>query len=227
MTSQRPTIDSIYYAHGMKLPLSQRVAIFARKRMLTHFTSVMRPTPSTTIVDFGVSEEITDEANALEQHYPYREQITCLGIGTGEAIRQAFPNIKYRSITPNQPLPFATQTFDIAYSNAVFEHLGTDDNRRRALSELLRIAKRVYITVPNAWFPVEHHTGIPLLHFSPALFRRTLSRTQLAYWTDPENMDFMTKSRLRKLCPRNRIFNVVYCGVPLGPFSSNIALWTP
>lgn len=225
--SERPTIDSIYYAHGMKLPLSQRVAILARKRMLAHFVSVMQPAPSTTVVDFGVSEEITDEANILEQYYPYPTRITCLGIGTGDAVLQAFPNIQYRSITPNEPLPFGQHEFDIAFSNAVFEHLGDDENRRRTLRELLRVAKRAYITVPNAWFPIEHHTGIPLLHFSPHLFRRALAHSRFAYWADPRNMDFMTKARLPGLCPPHREFRMAYCGIPLGPFSSNIALWTP
>jgi hypothetical protein len=221
------TTDSIYYAHGMKLPLSQRVAIYARRRMLDHFMQVMRPQPTSTIMDFGVSEEITDEANILEQHYPHPERITCLGIGSGEAIRAAFPKIRYKSIKPHDPLPFGPQEFEIAFSNAVFEHLGNDENRRQTLKNLLTIAKRVYVTVPNRWFPVEHHTGVPLLHYSPLLFRKAVAGTQLDYWADSRHMDFMTRRRLRALCPPDRAFRIAYTGIFLGPLSSNIALWTP
>jgi hypothetical protein len=221
------TSDSIYYAHGMKLPLSQRLAIYARRRMLDHFMRVMHPHPTSTIMDFGVSEEITDEANILEQHYPYPERITCLGIGSGEVIRAAYPKIQYRNIKPHAPLPFGPQEFEIAFSNAVFEHLGSDENRRQTLKNLLTVAKRIYVTVPNRWFPVEHHTGVPLLHYSPPLFRRTVAGTQLNYWADPQNMDFMTRQRLRALCPPDRAFRIEYTGIFLGPLSSNIALWTP
>jgi SAM-dependent methyltransferase len=220
-------VDSIYYAHGMKLPLSQRLAIHARKNMLEHFVAVMRPVSSTTVIDFGVSEEVNDEANILEQYYAFPEQITCAGIGNGDAVRKAFPKVHYRSIRPHEPLPFAEHEFDIAFSNAVFEHLGSDENRQRTLRDLLRVAKRVYLTVPNGWFPVEHHTGIPLLHYVPALFRRVLRHTGLAYWSDPHNMDFMTKRRMLALRPPDRKFETAYCGIRLGPASSNIAIWTP
>jgi hypothetical protein len=178
-------------------------------------------------MDFGVSEEITDEANILEQHYPHPERITCLGIGSGEAIRAAFPKIRYKSIKPHDPLPFGPQEFEIAFSNAVFEHLGNDENRRQTLKNLLTIAKRVYVTVPNRWFPVEHHTGVPLLHYSPLLFRKAVAGTQLDYWADSRHMDFMTRRRLRALCPPDRAFRIAYTGIFLGPLSSNIALWTP
>ena len=33
------------------------------------------------------------------------------------------------------------------------------------MRELCRVAGRVFISVPNRYFPVEHHTAIPLLHF--------------------------------------------------------------
>ncbi len=106
------------------------------------------------------------------------------------------------------------------------EHLGNDQARAKALSELLRVAKRVYITVPNGLFPVEHHTGIPLLHYLPTLFRRVLKGSKLDYWTHPENMDFLNKSRIHAFLPNGIRFHVAFCGLKLGPFSSNIALWS-
>lgn len=139
--------------------------------MLAHFYRVMHPRPSDTILDFGVSEDVTEESNVLERYYPHQAKLTCAGIGDGTAVRSTFPDVNYASIRPGESLPFPTHTFDIAYSNAVFEHLGSDANRLGALLELQRVARRVYLTVPNRWFPVEHHTGIPILHYVPTLFR--------------------------------------------------------
>lgn len=226
MMNGRRNEDAIYYAHGMKLPLAQRVAIFARRRMFKHFLSVMRPAREARILDFGVSEDIAEESNVLERLYEYPENITCLGIGDGTQLRRVFPDVNYVSIIPNQRLPFDDCQFDIATSNAVFEHLGSDANRHEALHEMLRVAKRVYITVPNALFPIEHHSGVPLLHFMPSIFRATLRSSRLDYWTHPENLDFITKRRLIALAAGIRGFNVEYCGLQMGPFSSNIAMWT-
>lgn len=219
-----PDVDSIYYAHGMRVPLSKQVAIYARKRMLAHFTSTMKPVETTTILDFGASEDETEEANILEKHYEWPHRITCAGIGDGSRIKLAHPLVQYRSIRPHAALPFSDKEFDIAYSNAVFEHLGSDAGRAFAFAELLRVAKRVYITVPHGLFPIEHHTGIPLLHWVPPLFRRFVRGTALDFWASPENMDFMSKRRMRKVSALP--LRMEYCGIALGPFSSNIAVWS-
>ena len=62
--------DRIYYVHGGKIPLAVRISLFARDRMYEHFIAVMRPDRESTILDFGVSEDITDESNALERGDP-------------------------------------------------------------------------------------------------------------------------------------------------------------
>ncbi len=217
--------DAIYYAHGMKLPLAQRITVYARKRMYEHFRNAMCPTPATNILDFGVSEHDAEEANVLERLYPHPSKITCAGIGSGAELKKAHPQVSYVSIRAHERLPFADRSFDIAYSNAVFEHLGSDAARKRIWDELNRVGCRVYVTVPNAWFPIEHHTGIPLLHYIPTLFRAVAARTALSFWADPTNLEFLTMARLRALTSE-RHANLAYCGLPLGPLSSNLALWT-
>ena len=42
---------------------------------------------------------------------------------------------------------------------------------------------------------IEHRTGIPLLHFRAGVFRKTLHPTQLSYWTNPRNLEFISKRR--------------------------------
>lgn len=218
-------IDGIYYAHGGKLPLAVRISTFARDRMYAHFMAVMRPDRESTILDFGVSEDITDESNALERKYPFPQQISCAGLGDGGLLKAAFPAVHYVTFREHKRLPFEDKQFTIAYSNAVFEHLGSDADRHAAAVELSRVAHRLYLTVPNRWFPIEHHTGIPLLHFRAGLFRKALRQTGLSYWTDPQNLEFISRRRVARFIPAGTPFKTAYCGLRLGPFSSNLAIW--
>ena len=84
-------------------------------------------------------------------------------------------------------LPFADNTFDLALSNAVIEHVGDEAAQRRLVAEHLRVARHVIITTPNRWFPLETHTNAVLRHWSPAwrarhehVFTRLLSRREFA-----------------------------------------------
>lgn len=208
------------------MPLARRVSVYARRQMFRHFMATMRPKPSDTILDFGVSEHASAEANALEQFYPHLDRITCVGLGDGRSVLAAFPGVKHVHILPSTPLPFTDKSFDFACSNAVLEHVGSDAARAFALNELVRVAHRVHVTVPNRWFPIEHHTALPVLHYCPPLFRAILAHTPMRVWAESSKMDFMSKRRLRLVCPAGGTFCTQWTGIRLGPFSSNIALWT-
>ncbi len=64
-------------------------------------------------------------------------------------------------------MPFADGEFDIGVSNAVVEHVGGADDQRAFIHELCRVSKRVFVTTPNRWFPIEVHTRLPLVHWLP------------------------------------------------------------
>jgi hypothetical protein len=216
--------DTVYYNAVDQLPLAKRVLARARLRIFDLFMRSMEPTSTTTILDIGVSEHENDEANLLEKIYPYKPNITCASIGNGEKIRACYPEVSHVTISPGKPLPFPDRRFDIAYSNAVLEHVGGYEARRSFLSEALRVANSLFIAVPNSWFPVEHHTGIPLLHYWPRIFRKSLKGTSLRFWADPENLEFLTVAKLRDEWPPGAQPQFFYTGISLGPCSSNLAI---
>jgi 2-polyprenyl-3-methyl-5-hydroxy-6-metoxy-1,4-benzoquinol methylase len=77
-----------------------------------------------------------------------------------------FPSI--RCVTASgTDLPFDDDAFDVAFSNAVIEHVGGPEEQRRFVEELCRVAPRVFVSTPNRWFPVETHTLVPLVHWLP------------------------------------------------------------
>jgi hypothetical protein len=129
--------------------IAERLLIVARDRIFRDFMARMRPSPSDQVLDVGVSDVVNDGANVLECTYVHQANITACGIGAGVEFQQAFPLVRYVRIEPNVRLPFDDRSFDIATSNAVLEHVGNLENQMLFVRELSRVAKRVFITVPN------------------------------------------------------------------------------
>ena len=104
--------------------------------------------------------------NFFEELYPWPERITALGLHTGAGFRAAYPRIAYVQ-GDACALPFADGSFDVVFSNAVVEHVGGAERQRAFVAEALRVGRRVFVTTPNRWFPIEAHTRLPLVHWLP------------------------------------------------------------
>ena len=213
--------DSIFYRDSKK---GARLIVKARQAMFNLFLDQIQPTSNSKIIDIGVSDEENEGANFLEQNYKWPHQITCAGIGNGKNLKLAHPKVSFVNIEPNKCLPFPDKYFDISYSNAVIEHVGGPSERALFISEHIRVAKFVFFTFPNHWFPVEHHTGIPLLHFSPTLFRKILLATRYHEWTDLKLLDFLDMKKIASEWPTSTKPKLIYTGIQLGYFSSNVAV---
>jgi SAM-dependent methyltransferase len=109
-------------------------------------------------------------------------------------------------------LPFGDDSFDIAFSNSVIEHLGTLDNQRRFAREVRRVSRKVWVQTPNRWFPVEPHLLTPLIHYLPVSLQRRLLRnfTLWGWLRRPTQADvagfidevrLLTRSEMEELFP--------------------------
>jgi SAM-dependent methyltransferase len=215
--------DEKYYRAVPPRSLGERLTVAARDRIYDDFIRCCAPRADDTILDVGVSDVVNDAANLLERKYPYPARITALGLGDGADFRVAFPAVTYRRIAPNAPLPFADRSFAIATSNAVLEHVGSAANQARFVAELMRVADRIFITVPHRYFPVEHHTAIPLLHYWDASFGAACRLLGKSEWADERNLILMSRRRLRALAPAGAV--IAATGLRLGPMSSNLLLF--
>jgi hypothetical protein len=164
-------LDRKYYQAVPAQSLSEYALIAARDCIYQDFIEQCRPRASDMILDVGVSDIVSDAANLVERKYPYPDRITAAGLGAAGEFRETFPKVTYTQIEANRPLPFPDKHFDIATSNAVLEHVGSRANQELFVREMIRVAHCVFISVPNRWFPVEHHTGIPLAHYWEMSFR--------------------------------------------------------
>lgn len=152
--------------------LANEISLRSRRRKLALFLEEIAPGPETTVLDVGADDlGFGDDAgcatlNFFEEHYPWPERVTALGVTPGERFRERYPQVRYVQ-GDALALPFADGEFDAVFSNAVIEHVGGREQQRRFVEEALRVARRVFITTPNRWFPVEVHTRLPLVHWLP------------------------------------------------------------
>jgi SAM-dependent methyltransferase len=157
------------------MSLADAVSLRSRRRKLRLFLDELRPGPETTVLDVGVDEvgfgaeggeSGCSTHNFFEEHYPWPERITALGLHDGTRFRVRYPAVTYVQ-GDACALPFAAGAFDVVHSNAVLEHVGGEERQRQFVVEALRVGRRVFLTTPNRWFPVEVHTKLPLVHWLP------------------------------------------------------------
>jgi len=217
-----PDGSSVYYQHSGSVPLASRVSLYARRKMFHLFMECCQPGPGTSVLDVGVTSDTSmAESNFFEHLYPYPHNIMCVGTEDGSHLMTAFPGLRYRQVRGGEPLPFADRAFDVVFSNAVLEHVGSRESQRSFLKELCRVGKSVFVTTPNRWFPVEHHTGLPLVHhLPPALFRRLLRQTRYDYWADEAHLNLMGGREMAQLFPPGMAVTVRR--VRLAGFTSNL-----
>jgi len=218
-------VDERYYQAAAPRSLGERITVLARDRIYDDFIAICQPGRDDTILDVGVSDVVNDAANMMQRKYPFPEQITAVGLGSGEDFRAAYPLTQYLQIGANQRLPFADGQFDVATSNAVLEHVGSPEHQELFVHELIRVARKVFISVPNRYFPVEHHTAIPLLHYSDAAFHLACRAFGKMEWAVAENLILMSRTSLARLVPEHVGAETAYTGLRLGPFSSNLYLF--
>lgn len=146
------------------------VSMRSRRRKLQLFLDLLEPGPETTVVDVGVTDApfgFGSTDNFFEALYPWPERITGVGRTELERFSAAFPQV--RAVRADgRDLPFRTAEFDVAFSNAVVEHVaGGRQGQRQFVHELCRVAGRVFVTTPNRRFPLEVHTLLPFVHWLP------------------------------------------------------------
>lgn len=144
-----------------------RVSNWNRTRKWERFHDELGPDGQTSILDVGFQDAQWQSAdNFLEENYEWPDRITALGIEEPIHFSRRYPEVKVVTYD-GRDFPFADNSFDIVWSNAVLEHVGDYEAQVHFLRELARVGRRMFITTPNRRFPVEVHTRIPLLHWLP------------------------------------------------------------
>lgn len=181
------------------MSLAQRISKFNRDRKWNTFLKEISPTPTMRVLDIGFSEdEHSSTDNYIEKHYPYQNMLTAISIDIPVKFRERYPNVCAVHYDGGL-FPYEEKVFDVAWSNAVIEHVGNRDKQLAFLKEIKRVSNRAFITTPNRYFPVEVHTRTPLLHYLPkAIFDKYLTLIGKR-WASGDYMHLLSLNDMKSL----------------------------
>ncbi|MFH1724574.1 MAG: methyltransferase domain-containing protein [Elusimicrobiota bacterium] len=187
------------YYDARKNPLIPGLSLRVRTKVYELFSA--RFADAVKVLDAGVtSERESIEANFFEKLFPHKDRITAAGTEDAAFLEKEYPGLVFKRIEPGAPLPFGDDAFDVAFCHAVIEHVVEPEARRFFVSELIRVAKSVFLTTPSRFFPVETHTFIPLLHvLAPRLFYSLLDKKVLSKFYNSRNLRLLSRKDLEDL----------------------------
>ena len=145
--------------------------IYFRTRRMRRFAELFQPASTTRIIDVGGVELNWTLIDASPQ-------VLLVNVETDNVVQRAG---LAKATGDGRALDYPDNAFDIAYSNSVLEHVGTEDDQRAFADEIRRVAPRYYVQTPNREFVVEPHLMAVALHFLPRAAMRKLVRW-LSVW---------------------------------------------
>jgi hypothetical protein len=203
------------YSEARRNPLTRiadPLAAQARRRRHAMLWRMLDPKPGEEIVDVGCGPAGTGLAG-LEPEAP----IT----GVDSANRPGYASGPRSFVEADaRALPFEDDSFAIAYSNSVIEHLDPGD-RPRFAEEIRRVSGRYLVQTPNRWFPVEPHVLLPGFQFLPKAAKKRLWRLGVSK-DEFADIRLLDATELRALFPdavivRERFAGMTKSLIAVGP----------
>ena len=161
------------------------------------------------LIDLGTTADKDDSHNIILYKTQNNKKIYCLSDQNISFLKEKFTNIKECYIGNAKKTKFENESFDIAYSSATIEHVGSFQEQVDFVKECLRISKKqVFITTPNRFYPIDFHTKIPFLHWLPKkTHRKILNLIGLKFYSLEENLNLLDKKSLLKIIEKINIKN--------------------
>jgi hypothetical protein len=182
------------------------------------------------VLDVGATaDKLHPESNYFEQFYPYKEHITALSNQDAKFLETQYPGSKF--VQGNGlNMPFKDKSFDLVFSSAVLEHVGSFEEQCKFFKECLRVSKKyVFLTTPNRFYPIEFHTYLPFIHWLPKkIHRKILNLIGQKALALEENLNLLSKRTLKTMldsCLKNSDFNAKILNVKLLGITSNWLLF--
>lgn len=166
---------------------------------------------------FGITEETTIldvGGNQLNWMYlDVKPKITILNL---DPRPESLPSNYEYVMGDARSMSFATDSFDLCYSNSLIEHVGDWEDQQRVADEIRRVGRSYYVQTPNFYFFIEPHFIAPFIHWLPVQLRLKLVRYftlwGLTYRPDQTEIEsavretvLLTKRQMKLLFP-NAVF---------------------
>ncbi len=216
--------------YSRNLSLMNRISYAKRKEMFNLLQKLANFENLQQVLDVGATaDKLHPESNFFEQFYPYKEHITALSNQDAKFLETEYQGLKF--VQGNAlNMPFEDNSFDLVFSSAVLEHVGSFENQCKFINECLRVSKKyVFLTTPNRFYPIEFHTYLPFIHWLPKKVHRKIlnliGQKELAL---EENLNLLSKKALKTMlnfCSKNLKFNAQILNVKLFGVPSNWILF--
>lgn len=192
------------FAFGGFKGLAERTSLRYRRKMFEDVMREMVCDSRMRVLDVGVTTGDREDCNFFERWYAYPQNITAVGLEDCRFLEQSYPGLKFVQ-ADGRKLPFADKSFDLAVSFAVVEHVGSRAEQAEFIRELCRVSRRVCLTTPNRWHPIDFHTVLPLIHWLPAKVARMIWRALgHEFFSKEENLNLLSERQLLSLVPKDR-----------------------
>lgn len=213
-----------YEFHGIQV-FFKKILISQRNKFFDIFKKDIDFDQNSQILDIGAANVDNDYDNNFIKNYPYKKNLTCLSDQELNLVKANYPELT-TVLGDGKKMEFKSETFDITFSNAVLEHVGSNDEQIKFLRECIRVSrKHIFIITPYRYFPIEMHTKIPLLHFLPInLFRKFLKLLGEKFLSEEKNLNLLTKTQLKDMCVKLNLKNYEIKFTYFFGFRSNLIL---
>jgi hypothetical protein len=153
------------------LSIHQKVFVIFRRRRMDKFYAMFRPSTQTRLLDIGGAPNTWIAESRCDSRFP----VTMVNLRFPDhAVVTDGRFIAVKGDATN--LPFASASFDIAFSNSVIEHMTTWERQQAFAGEARRIAKKLWIQTPARSFPVEPHLLAPFFQYLPRHLQTRMAR---------------------------------------------------
>lgn len=192
-----------------------RLSKISRNRKLELFNELMNPKKEMKILDIG-AEVNPNNKNVVQfiDYYPWKNNVSAINLSSEHIsiIQEYYPEVDAR-VGDACDLPWEDEHFDIVYSNAVIEHLGSFEKQKKMAAEIMRVGKRWFISTPNRWYPFEFHMRLPFITWLPGngyiRFGKIISyhhvKRKYVSGIRYDGLRLMTAKDLRRCFPMSRI----------------------
>lgn len=187
--------------------------VYFRTRRMRRFEAMFQPASTTRIIDVGGYEFNWTLIDAAPE-------VLLLNLDSEDRRDGRFHKVR----GDGRQLPYGDNTFDIAYSNSVIEHVGDAGDQDSFAAEIRRVAPRYYVQTPNRWFVIEPHLIAAGIHLLPRRLTRRLVRW-LSVWgwvTRPDqaaidellaSIRLLDRKRMQQLFPDAEIHAEKFLGM--------------
>ena len=177
----------------------EKILLKKRKEILIILKEFLNKKEINDILDVGTTnDEKNESSNYLVKNLgedKYYKSISDQSI-TSNFFSKSLKKSITENLTQDEIEKFKS---DLVISNATIEHVGSFENQIKMCNNIISLSKKYFIIMtPNRFHPFEFHTKIPIIHWLPKKFHRSILRLfGLKFFAEEKNLNLLSEFDLR------------------------------